>query len=163
MPLLKNRAELVIYIDIGLVGSFVRFVKHPSDVEKVFLEYKPKNSLKTVRYSRPISKFDIKSINIPQSSIEGSEGVEEKIIFIQTNEPGSILNVLNEAHTKELKKLRDENETLKLLTSNQEAELEEFRSGTAKAVAGMKRVVQSGRDDRENNTPGFFRSFDFDN
>jgi hypothetical protein len=162
MKLIKNRSELVIYVDVGLIGSFVRFVRHATDTEKVFLEYKPTNSLRTERYGVAINKSDIKSVNIPQSSVEGNGGVEEKIIFIHTNEPGSVLNVLNDELVKDNKKLRDEIDTLKSLNSNLESEVEEYRSGVAKSVAGMRRVVSNKREDSNEDNISPFRRFNFD-
>lgn len=138
----RRRADLLIYLDIGLVGSFVSFVEDGAEDGYVRFKYVPLGTWNTkpILYKRPIRKEHIKSITTTRSE----KGVEQRIILIVTGEEGSIVrNILDDENIKLIKKLQDEIKGYKKQIASTRQEASDAQSGVAKSIEKMNTMKKS--------------------
>ncbi len=139
------KKEMVVYADIGLFGTFVRWVYKASEKNYRWLEYVPLNSFppKKVLLDKAIHDDHIHRIDSPHQY----PGVEKSCIFIFTGETGSIIkNVLDSDNQEIIRDLRDKLKKLKIQVTTSKQSEEDARSGVAKAISSMKNTVKSQHD-----------------
>lgn len=150
MVKISIKRELVIYSDIGLVGTLVRFVEKATEKNYVYLEYVPINSFppKKVILEKAIHKDFIHVLH----SSSGIKGVENRIVFIYTAEPGSLVgHIMKDESEKLIRELREKNRKLQMQVASSKQNEEDARSGVNKAIQSMKNVSKPSSAQ----TPGF--------
>lgn len=133
------KRELVVYSDIGLVGTFVRWVENTTEKGFRYLEYVPLNSFPPKKKTFPtaIHKDHIHILH----STKNNAGVESRIIFIYTGESGSLIKeVLNNDSLKTIAELREKNRKLQMQVASSKQSEEDARSGVNKQIASMKQA-----------------------
>ena len=154
----KNVKELVIYIDIGIVGVLSRFIEKATEKNYLYLEFYPLNSFppKKVVYPVGIHKDHIHYL----MPTKDSKGVEDRIILIYTGESGSLVkDILGADNIEKIKELRDEITQLKVQVATSKQESQDARSGVSKTIASMKSISRQG--ERPANSFGYLeRGFD---
>ena len=146
------KRELVIYSDIGLVGTFVRWVEKATEKGYKYLEYVPLNSFPP-RKKLLQTAIHNDHIHILHSS-KNEHGVESRIVFIYTGESGSLIkSVLQDDNLKTIAELREKNRKLQMQIASTKQDAEDARSGVNKTIASMK-AAQRGVA-----SPGGFDSY----
>ena len=131
------KKEMVLFLDHGLIGTFVRWVAHPSEDNFVYLEYVPMDTIpaRQKRFEKPIPKDAIHAVD-PLLQIPG---VVDRLILIYTAEEGSIVKkVLENDYIKELDILKDRVKSLEMKNASLVQEVENARSGVSKAIASSR-------------------------
>jgi hypothetical protein len=141
------KGELLVYLDIGLVGTFVGL--RQSDTEKgyVYVEYVP-----LMHHPFKMPKKTLLSKPIPEDCIFFSisrrtdiPGVEGRIVFIRTGEEGSIVNdFIDPELIRQNEELAEENRRLKMNVASARQESEDARSGVNKTIASLKSLNRQG-------------------
>lgn len=134
------KRQMVVYEDIGLYGTFVRWVRKTSEPNYVYLEYVPLNSFppKKKILEKAIHTDFIHTIHSQHSDIAG---VEAQTIKIFTNEPGSIISkVLKSDSEKTIAELREKIKKLQMQVASSKQNEEDARSGVNKTIQSMKQV-----------------------
>jgi len=146
---------MVVYEDIGLYGTFVRFIRKTSEPNYVYLEYVPLNSFppKKKILEKAIHTDFIHTIRSPHTDIVG---VEAETIKIFTNEPGSIIaNILKSDSKKLIADLREKNKKLQMQVASSKQNEEDARSGVNKVIQSMKQVSRTSPSGFDNYGGGY--------
>lgn len=132
------KRELVIYSDLGLIGTFVSWQEKATEKNYVFLEYVPLGfRLKKIILEKAIHRDHIHILH-SSSSIKG---VESRIIFIYTGEQGSLItDILKSDSEKLIFELREQNKKLQMQVASSKQNEEDARSGVNKTLQSMKSV-----------------------
>jgi len=132
----------VIYLDIGLVGTFSRWVEKSTEKNYRYLEYIPLNCIppKKIILSKGIHTDHIHTLD----ATSNVKGVERVIKLIYTGEQGSIIaNILKFDNEKLIVDLREKNKKLQMQIATSKQQAEDAMSGVGKTMASMKSVVKS--------------------
>lgn len=136
------KSPLLIYADIGLVGTYVKQSEQGAENGFVYVYYKPLGKMQTIKLEKPINKNHIKFLNSTQTDIPG---VESSIFFIYTNEEGSLMEFLHKSIMEENAKLRGIIKSLRLQNATQKQISEEASSGVESYSAKIQNINKSRR------------------
>ena len=137
-----KKSPLVVYLDIGLVGSFVEWVEKSTEKNYKYLKYVPLNSFppKPVILEQAIHNDNIHSLN----ASSGIKGIEKEIKLIYTGESGSIVRgILDSDNEKTIKELREKIRQLKMSVASLKQSESDARSGVQKTISEIKNVNKS--------------------
>lgn len=136
------KRELVIYADIGLVGTFSRWLEKATEKGYRYLEYVPLNSFPPKRRLFPTA-IHMDHIHILHAT-KSEEGVQDRIVFIYTGESGSLVkSVLESDNLKTIAELREKNRKLQMQVASTKQDAEDARSGVNKTLSSMKQMQRS--------------------
>jgi hypothetical protein len=137
------KRELVIYGDIGLVGTFVGWQEKATEPGYRYLEYVPLNTFPPRKKIFPTA-IHIDHIHILHST-KNDAGIVDRMIFIYTGEAGSLIKgVLQSDNIETIKELRERVRKLKMQVASSKQSEEDARSGVNKAISSMKQMQRGG-------------------
>jgi hypothetical protein len=161
------KRELIIYADIGLVGTFVSWQERATEKGYRYLEYVPLNCFPPRKKLHPVA-IHTDHIHIIHAS-KNEPGVIDRIIFIYTGESGSLIkNYLDNNNLKTISELREKIRKLQMQIASVKQDAEDARSGVNKTLASMKQMqrsspIQSSYSDPFLQQPQRYGYDDFDN
>jgi len=138
------KKELVVYLDVGLIGTFVKFEAHRTEDDYVYLDYIPLNKFppKKKRFEKPIPKDSIHFVN----SLLDTAGIVDRLVIIYTAEEGSIIKgILETDYKKQIEELKEKVKSLEMKNASLTQEVENARSGVSKTLASMKSITRLAR------------------
>ena len=150
-----RKGDIIVYLDIGLFGTFVDFVEDGVEEGYVKIKYVPFDTWrkKTHIYERSIKKEHIKHIITTKSA----PGIEERIIYIFTGEEGSIMKrIFDDEHLKTIKSLQDEIKGYKKQIASSRQQASDAQSGVSKTMEQLNTLNKKAHNDPFNTTPGVF-------
>jgi hypothetical protein len=136
------KRELCVFMDIGLICTFIRFVEHESEHNFVYLEYCPLDCFpaKKMRYPRPIPRDSIFARNPTSQAV----GVADRLIYIYTGEEGSMIrDIIDNDLKKSNKDLTNKLRSAELRVASLQQEVENARSGVNKNIAELKNLAKT--------------------
>lgn len=145
------KRELVIYFDIGLIGTFVAWEKATDDNYR-YLKYVPLDSRlkQVVTYEKPIPVSAIHNVD----PVLQMKGIPDRLIYIYTEESGSIAKrVLESDYKKQLQELQAKVKSLEMKNTALTQEVENARAGMSKSISSARALVK--KPSEENRQPGF--------
>jgi len=131
--------EIVIDLDFGLVGTFVKYVDHKSESGYKYYVYCPFNSFpaREVTSQKPVHKDNIYEM-VPFVNLKG---ISPRIIVIYRGGPESLFgNKFSSDESQLMKELKEKVKSLEMKNASLSQELENARSGVNKAISSMKSV-----------------------
>jgi len=152
------KKELIIYIDVGIVGTFVAWEKHSSDENYRYLLYVPLDSRlkKVIKYEKPIHVSAIHNVD----PILQIKGVPDRMVYIFTGEEGSIAKkVMDTNYINEINELRAKNKSLEMKNASLTQEVENARAGVSKAIAGVRGLTKKSDGESQSSSGNIFDRF----
>lgn len=150
------KREIVDFLDIGLMATFVRFIPHESEDDFVFLEYVPFDTFpaKVMKYPKPIPKTAIHTVD----PLLHLKGMADRIVVIYTGDETSIIKrVLQADNIREMEDLKTKNRSLEMKNAALSQEVENARSGVSKAIASTRSLTKNSQSDSSGPTSIFDR------
>lgn len=138
-----NKQPLVIFIDKGLVGTFVEFIEKSTETGYKYLKYVPLNSFKPV-----ILETAIHTDHIHHIDFSGDEkGIEKTIKLIYVGDANSPVKKVIDSENEELiYELREKIRKLKMQIASLKQSESDARTGVSKTISQMKNVNKSTRN-----------------
>lgn len=136
-----TKRDLVIYLDIGLVGTFVSWKEKSTEQDYVYLEYVPLNSFPPKKIVHPVAIHKDHLSDIPGS--KDFKGVQSNIKLIYTGEPGSAVKKLTEEQLQIIEELREKLRKAKMQIASYKQESDDARSGVNKTISSMRQINKS--------------------
>lgn len=153
MVFMNLQQPLICYLDIGLIGTLVRMTSEGTETGYVNIEYKPLNSLKTVKLPFPVFKDHIHSVKPDKRHIPG---VQQEIMFIHTGESDSLVtNVLYNEYQKTIDELRAQNRSLQMEASSAKQTARQAASSAEEYVTRARNLTQATGKNRHPLSPNF--------
>ena len=153
-----NKRDLVIYLDIGLIGTFVSWREKATEQGYVFLEYVPLNSFPPKKIVHPVAIHKDYIKNIPGS--KEFKGVQDNIVLIYTGEPGSSVKGIHDELLRTIEELREKVRKQQMQIASYKQESEDAKSGVNKAISSMRQATKSEQPSRNPFEPAYRPPFD---
>ena len=138
-----KKQKLVVFCDIGLVGTLVRVIDIDSEPEYCMIEYVPLNNRMAKKYKYP---YRIRKEHLyNRVGSKDLPGVQDDILYIITAEPGSHVGSIFSELKKQVEDLRRESRNYKMKSASDSLDAENARSGVAKTIESMNDATKSRR------------------
>lgn len=166
MAFMNIKSPVFIYLDIGVVGTFVKKTEEGTEPGYVNIFYKPLNQLRTEKLPFPVKEEYVHHVATKRRDVPG---VEDDLVIIHTGEQGSIVeDVLDAKNLRIIEELRESKRALEMQVSSAKQTVEDAMSGAESTVARARSIAGSERrssfssrfPEREND--GFVENDEFD-
>lgn len=136
MSFFEQKMPLLIDLDKGIVGTFVRYDEQTTEKGMVYPVFVPLSTFKKVRYARPIPRSATTQL-YPKSS---HKGTEESIIFIYEGGEESLISIVDSKFAQKVRELEEEKQTLEIENQALKQELRDAKEGLQKEMSKIKSI-----------------------
>lgn len=143
MAFMNIKSPIFVYLDIGVVGTFVKKTEEGTEPGYVNIFYKPLNQLRTEKLPFPVQEEFVHHLATKRRDIPG---VEDDLVIVHTGEQGSLMeDVIDAKNLRIIEELRQEKRQLQMQNSSSKQIVEDAMSGAESTVARAKRIAGSER------------------
>lgn len=139
MGLFDTKNPVLIDLDKGIIGTFVRLEEDPTEKGFVYPVFVPLNSLKRIKYGKSISKRDITDL-YPDAT---HKGVETKWMVIYKGGKDSLVDFIDTKFKERIVELEDKIQDMEIELQATEQRARDAYEGASKTIAQSKELTKS--------------------
>lgn len=136
MPFFEQKMPLLIDLDQGVTGTFVKFEEQTTEKGMVYPVFVPLNTFKKVRYARPVPRTSITQL-YPKTL---HKGTEESWIVIYRGGEESLVHIIDSKFAEKVRELEEEKQTLEIENQALKQELRDAKEGLQKEMAKIRSI-----------------------